>query len=150
MSTAVVGWEAWFNKQPKRAEGVDNPFNPDEVDYDEKYQRPNMSHFWAFVVWNADQKKVQLWQVSQRSILTGLWTLLQAEEWGDPRSYGIIVTKKKNGTKTEYQVNGVPPKPLTEEIKKAYATTTIKLEKIFEEHAEDGDAPIVAAGGNDF
>jgi hypothetical protein len=133
LSRAVVGWEAWIDGEPKRAEGQDNPFNPDDVDFDEKYQRPNMSHFWAFIVWNANTKKIQLWQVAQRSILSGLWTLLQQEEWGDPRGYGIIVTKTVTKKKTEYKVNGIPHKPISADITKALETTTLSLNKIFDE-----------------
>lgn len=147
LSRAVVGWEAWFDGEPKRMEGVDNPFNPDDVDFDEKYQKPNMSHFWAFIVWNVNEKKVQIWQVAQRSILSGLWTLLQQEEWGDPRGYGIIVTKTVNKKKTEYKVNGIPHKPITAEVTKALESSTLNLEKIFETTVEVEEAP---AGKNNF
>lgn len=149
LSPAVVGWEAWFDGVPKRAEGQENPFDPELVDFDEKYQKPNMSHFWAFIIWNADEKKIQLWQVTQRSILTGLWTLIQQEEWGDPRGYGIIVTKTVNKKKTEYKVNGVPHKPLSEEIKKALAASNVRLEKLFEEAVEE-EPETVPTVGDDF
>lgn len=150
LSPAVIGWEAWIEGKAHRVEGEENPFDESTVDMGD-YGKAKLYHFWAFLVWNADLKKVQIWQVSQRGILSGLWNLLQQEEWGDPREYGIIVTKTVTKKKTEYKVVGVPPKPLTEEIKKALAATTVSLDKVFEEVAEVDDEPVVqVAKGDDF
>jgi len=115
------------------------------------YGKPKVYHFWAFLVWNADLRKVQIWQVSQRSILTGLWNLLQQEEWGDPRNYGIIVTKSITKKKTEYKVVGVPPKPLSAEIEKALLSTTLSLDRVFEEAPDEDAEPVITVGkGDDF
>ena len=150
LSPAVIGWEAWIDGAAHRVEGSDNPFDEATVDMGD-YGKPKVYHFWAFLVWNADLKRVQIWQVSQRSILSGLWNLLQQEEWGDPRNYGIIVTKTVTKKKTEYKVVGVPPKPLTEDVKKALAATSLSLDKVFEEAGDEEIEPVVQTGkGEDF
>jgi len=146
LSNAAIGWEAWIDGVAHRIEGEENKFDDDSVDMGD--YGPKLYHFWAFLVWNADLKKVQIWQVSQRSILSGLWNLLQQEEWGDPRNYGLIVTKTVTKKKTEYKVVGVPPKPLSEDIKAALASTTLSLDKVFAEQNEV--EPSLPAKGEDF
>lgn len=141
LTPAAIGWEAWIDGEAQRLPGQENPFDIDQVDEGDYGKK--LYHFWSFVVWNFDTKKVMLWQVSQRGILTGLYGLLQTEEWGDPREYNIIVTKTVNKRKTEYKVNGVPPKPLTEEIKKALASSTLTTEALFDERAYDNE-PVAA------
>lgn len=148
LSRAVVGWEAWMDGEAVRIEGEENTFDVDNVDTGDYGKK--LYHFWAFIVWNADLKKIQIWQVSQRSILSGLWNLLQQEEWGDPRNYGIIVTKTVTKKKTEYKVVGVPPKPLTEEVKKALADTNLTLEKVFAEEPVEVEPEVQIAKGDDF
>ena len=70
---------------------------------------------------------------------------------GDPRNYGLIITKTVTKKKTEYKVVGVPPKPLSDEVKKALAATNLSLDKVFEEVTEEADEPVVqTAKGNDF
>lgn len=149
LSPATIGWEAWIDGVAHRAEGEDCPFDESEVDTG-KFG-PSLQHFWAFLVWNDTLKKIQIWQVKQRGILTGLWNLLQQEEWGDPREYGIIVTKTVTKAKNEYKVVGVPPKALSEQVKKAMAETTLTLDKVFEAASEQEDEPVIQTGkGDDF
>lgn len=143
LTPAAIGWEAWIDGEAQRLPGQENPFDIDEVDEGDYGKK--LYHFWAFVVWNFDTNKIQLWQVSQRGILTGLYDLLQAEEWGDPREYNIIVIKTVNKRKTEYKVQAVPPKPLTENIKAALAASNLSTDDLFKEEAEDETEPVAAA-----
>ena len=69
--------------------------------------------------------------------MTPLYEMEQTEEWGDLKGYDIDITKTKAGDKTSYTVQGVPPKELSEEIKKAFADTKVDLRKLFE-----GEYPI--------
>ena len=147
LSAAEIGWEAWIDGVAHRAPGEDCPFNESEVDAG-KFG-PSLTHFWAFLVWNDTLKKIQIWQVKQRGILTGLWNLLQQEEWGDPRGYGIIVTKTVVKQKKEYKVVGVPPKPLSDQVKRALAETTLSLDKVFEEAPEEDAEPVAQTAKED-
>jgi hypothetical protein len=84
------------------------------------------------VVWNYKEKKIQVMEITQKTIMSVLYELEQKEEYGDLKEYDIEITKKKEGDKTTYTTLGMPPKILSKEIKEEYEKTEVKLEKLFE------------------
>lgn len=125
LSTPVLGWEDWDNKKPIRFRYDQKPANSIDP------AKP-MKHFWAMIVWNYKEECIQILQVTQASIRNTIEHLCHDEDWGSPYTYDIKVTKKGEGMNTEYVVNPLPHKPLSEAIKKAFRDRPCNLEALFE------------------
>jgi len=136
LSDIIFGWEGWKDKKPFRHEGQECKIKPEQVDLNQS-GKPNINYFWAMVVWSYKDKKVQILEITQKTIMSSLYSLEQNEDWGDLKGYDVEISKKKDGDKTSYTVLGIPPKPLSDEIKKAYEATEVDLTKLFE-----GEYPI--------
>ena|SRR3990167_3141328 len=136
LSDVVFGWEGWKDKKPFRHEGEVCKIKPEQVDVNQN-GKPAINYFWAMVVWNYSEKKVQVLEITQKTIQSPLYDLEQNPDWGDIKGYDIEINRKKEGDKTSYTVLGIPPKPLAKEIQEMYEKTDVKLEKLFE-----GEYPI--------
>jgi len=90
------------------------------------------------VVWNYKEKKIQTLEITQKTIMGGLYDYeSNTEDWGDLKGYDIEIIKKKEGDKVSYTVSAVPPKPLLDEIKQAFEESDIDIKKLF-----NGEYPI--------
>lgn len=136
LSDIIYGWEGWKDNKPFRHEGEVCKIKPEQVDLNQN-NKPNINYFWAMVVWNYSEKRIQVLQLTQKTIMTPLYDLEQNEDWGDLKNYDIQIKREKVGDKTTYTTLGIPPKPISAEIKQAYEESDVKLEKIFE-----GEYPI--------
>ena len=130
MSAPVFGHEYWTkDKKPMRSR---TPFEatPENAKLDDGKFKPKF--FWALVVWNYATKSLQVWEVTQASIQGPIEDLISNEDWGDPRSYDITVTKKGELLDTEYGVQPSPQKPAPEEATIAFKETPVNLEALFD------------------
>ncbi len=125
MSSAIVGYEAWKidgeKKSPVRY-SIDDapPFGPDGKE---------PKYFWAFVVWNYGQERLQIMEITQKTIRTALQAYVDNEAWGDPKTYDIVINRK--GTKledTEYTVVANPHTDVDEAVLQTYKDAKINLE----------------------
>lgn len=131
LSDMVVGWEGWKDKKPFRHEGQVCMIKPEQVDLNQN-GRPNINYFWAMVVWNYKESRVQVLEITQKTIMSPLQDLEENQDWGDLKNYDIEINKKKEGDKTTYTVLGIPPKPLPSEITQAYEESDVDLTKLFD------------------
>jgi hypothetical protein len=141
LSSAIVGYESWVEEDGKRKPlrwkmGVSIPVEQGE----------NAKHFWAFNVWNFDEKKVQILEITQKGIMKAIKALTSNEKWGDPKTYNIVVTRTGEGMETEYQVQPEPKEELDKGIQQFYKDLKINLEALFKgenpfESVEDFDIP---------
>lgn len=137
LTPAILGWETWQEldngtRKPLRTP-MDKPFDVSQV---EEGDPRNIKHFWAFVVWNYKEEKVQILEITQKGIQKSLRALEKSKDWGSLLNYDILVTKEGQKLETEYHVNPVPPKVLSKDIIEAFKQTDIKLEALFK-----GDDP---------
>lgn len=127
LDDAVVGWEYWnTSNKPirQRDEWEDLPSDIAEG------RSPKL--FWAFPVWNVDEKKIQILELTQGKIQDIILALTQDVDYGDPQNYDIVITRTGKGfNDTKYSVIAKPPVPITDEIKKAYEKANINLENLF-------------------
>lgn len=146
LSDVVFGYEGWKDSKPFRHEGNVCKIKPEQVDLNQN-GNPNINFFWAAVVWNyraeklGDNKwvgKIQVLEITQKTIMKVLYELEQKEEYGDIKGYDVEITKTKEGDKTTYTTLGMPPKALSKEIKDAFEKTEVKLEALFK-----GEYPMV-------
>lgn len=105
LSSAVVGYEEWQTDGEKKISirykvGEEPPFGKDGKE---------PKYFWAFVVWNYEQERVQIMSVTQKTIRTAIQALVDNEAWGDPKEYDIVITRTgKDLNNTEYAVVANP------------------------------------------
>lgn len=74
-------------------------------------------HFWIALVWDYSENAPKVLEITQISILKTLYTLANDEDWGDLRTFDIVINKTGSSKfDTEYSVIQKPHKALTEEI----------------------------------
>lgn len=102
LSSAIVGYEYWtLEKKPVRSKSMweEKPANA-KVNENGSFQK----FFWAFIVWNYDLGKVQIMQITQKTIQEGLEALVLNKKWGDPKKYDIVIKAEGEKLDRTYQV----------------------------------------------
>ena len=136
LDSAIVGQELWIDGNPLRKRKKEK-FTPEELSkadvnkFTGKQRVP--VEFWAFPVYNYESKQVQILEVTQVTIMRGIESYLEDEDYGkDPKKYDLVVVKyeDENG-KTEYSVKPKPPKPMDEGVVKYYQDLGIKIDAMF-------------------
>lgn len=124
LSKPIVGWEDWKDKKPFRYRMDEKP----KTSFDPKKE---VKHFWAFIVFNYQQKEIQILQVSQKSIQAAIKGYAQDEDWGNPFEYDINISRKGEGMDTEYTITPKPHKKVSAEILQAFKDKPCFLEALF-------------------
>ena len=127
LSSAIVGFE-YFTTENKPERSKELPTGtPVDIKKDGK-----VKPFWAFVVYNYQLKKIQILEITQKTIMFSIQSLVQNPKWGDPKMYDIAITKTGEGMETEYNVQGEPPiAPMDPAIVEQYTALNINLEALF-------------------
>jgi hypothetical protein len=121
MCPFVTGYEGWTEgNKPLRSELSDG-FPADVKWRVENGTVQGPRPFWATVVYNHHAKKLQVWSFTQATIHRQLRDLLENKKWGALNAYDITISRKGDGTKTEYSVVPNPKDELPEEVTKAWA-----------------------------
>jgi hypothetical protein len=134
LDSAIIGQEFWIETKDGRKpvrKHKDEAISPNELGAD-----ATIKHFWAFPVYNVNAKKVQILELTQKSIMNAVNNLVKSEDWGNPKEYDIIVTKEGEGMQTEYHVVPTPKKKLDAGIVQLYKDMNIDINQLF-----DGDDP---------
>jgi hypothetical protein len=138
LSSPVMGWSYWTkDKKPVRSsepfEGVPDDARLDTIKNRDGSEREEFrpKHFWAFVVWNYADKRVQILEITQSTVQSAISALVTNEDWGDPKEYDITVTGKGEGLDRKYTVQPSPQKPVPVDAHKAYRAMKIDLEALF-------------------
>lgn len=124
LSKTILGWEDWYEKKPVRYGMNEKPaksFDP---------KKP-IKHFWAFVVFNYIENEIQIMQVTQATIRKSLESLCKDADWGAPFGYDIKIIKTGEGVDTEYAVNPVPHKPVSQDVIDAFNQRPCNLNALF-------------------
>ena len=127
LGSAILGSETWIEEDGSRKPlrfRMGEIIPADKVGTDPK-------HFWAFVVWNYQEKKVQILEITQKGIMKSIRALTKDEDWGDPKKYDIVVTREGEGMDTEYMVSSKPHKELEKAISDHYKSLEIDIEALY-------------------
>lgn len=121
MCPFITGYEGWTQEnKPVRAEQVaDFP-----ADISWRVERGSVQQpkpFWATVVYNREAKRLQVWSFTQATIYNQLNGLLDNKKWGALDSYDITITRKGEGTDTEYSVVPNPKEPIEAAVAEEWA-----------------------------
>lgn len=128
MSEPVMGFLYWNrDNKPVRVTMNERPEGrPEDMRDDDK-----IKHFWALIVWNYAEKRLQILELTQASIQGPIEDLAANADWGDPREYDITITKTGQKLDTEYSVMPSPARPVPDEARQAFSVTKIDLEQLF-------------------
>lgn len=117
----MTGFEGWTDaNKPLRSERYDG-FPEGQRWRVENGKEQTPKPFWATVVINRANGKMQVWSFTQATIYRQLRDLLENKKWGALNGYDVTLTRKGEGTKTEYSVVPNPKEPLTEAEAQAWA-----------------------------
>lgn len=84
----------------------------------------------AVKVYNYNEGSIQIWQVSQKTILKAMKEYSQNPEYGSPKNYDLIISKQGQALLTKYGVVANPPKPVNEAIAKLDKETPVALSNL--------------------
>lgn len=126
LSSAIIGYE-YFNNENKPVRSKE-PFDtlPSDIKKD-----GTIKHFWAFVVYNEDAKRIQILELTQKSIMATMQAYIKNPKWGDPKSYDFIVTRTGSGMDTEYATTVNPKAPVEEKVTEQFKKLNIDLTLLF-------------------
>lgn len=134
MAKPILGFSIWTE-----VNGKPTPIRvrtEDEINPDMITEQNRVNHFWAMPVWNYQDKLIQILEVTQKGLQKSLTALIQDEDWGDPTSYDIVVTKQGEKLETEYSLQPKPAKPVEPEIEAKFKEKYINLDALY-----DGEDP---------
>lgn len=141
LTSPILGYEWWIDQGEKRVPkrvSMDQPLPVTEIDDPE-----SIKHFWAMVVYNYANKKVQILEITQKGIQKTLRALAKDEDWGSPvQKYDIVVTRVGDGMETKYEVLPKPASKMDEGILTMFEGMNIRLEALYEgtdPYTDDGD-----------
>ena len=133
--TAIQGIEYW-----KTVEGTRKPIRitrdqtipASELELNPRTGEPEFpKYFWAFPVWNYQDKKIQILEITQKTILNYIKKQISNPKWGNPLDYDFTVTKGKPEEKPLYTISNNPKEPLDKEILVQYKALFIDIEALF-------------------
>ena len=135
ITPAIVGYEYFkTDNKPVRSRTA---FEETPTDIKEKGR---IMPFWAFVVWNYEEKRIQILELTQKTLMLPLKALVDNPKWGNPRNYDITITRKGSSVMdTEYAVMPNPHTPVPAEAQKALESKIINHDMLYE--SKDPFAP---------
>lgn len=124
LSSPLIGWLDWKDNKPMRFKHDSKPSEPIDP------KKP-IKHFWALIVWNYQQKAIQILEITQQTVFGKIQNLAKDQDWGDPREYDIKVTKSGQALDTKYDTNPCPKETLSVEIAEELSKVSPDLEKLW-------------------
>lgn len=130
LTPAVLGYEYWnLENKPVRSKKRWEEI-PSDIKLTPTGVPTDIKHFWAFVVWNYNEKAIQILQITQTSIM-GAIKLGVALRDGNATNNDIGVTRSGEKLDTTYDVQFADPTPIKPEIEEAFKARKINLEALF-------------------
>lgn len=125
LSQPIIGWEDWLDKKPVRYRLENKPLK--SID-----PKKPIKHFWSMIVWNYVAQEIQILHLTQATLRKSLEALCSDADWGLPYFYDIKVMKTGEGIDTEYVLNPLPHKPISNHIRELFNERPCHLEALFD------------------
>lgn len=131
LDSAIIGWVYWTNEN-KPVRTARPPASTPDIKFDNKGEASKVKHFWAFPVYNWDEKRIQILEVTQSTVQEGIKALVDNTDWGDPWTYNIAVTRTGDKLDTTYVVQPSPKTEMPPEILAEYKRMNLDLKGLYE------------------
>lgn len=118
LDSAIIGFEYWnLSGKPVRVKSEPEE-TPVDIRREEDGKPERIKHFWAFPVWNFEDEKVQILEITQTTIMREITALVKNEDWGSPvMTYAITITREGDKLTTKYTVTPSPAKAVAKDVK---------------------------------
>lgn len=127
MTSAITG-EVYFTSENKPVRSKDG-FTETPIDLK---IGGRVNQFWAFVVWNYEEKKIQILEITQKSLMLPIQALVKNPKWGNPKQYDLTITRKGSTIMdTEYSVMPNPKEEVSQEAITAFEKTPVNLNALY-------------------
>lgn len=130
LSSPIVGWEWWEEGESGR-----KPIRVRKQDKVPVEFADEVRHFWAMVVWNYDEEKIQVLELTQKKIMNSITGISRDSDWGSPvgiNGYDFVITREGEGMETRYEVRAKPKREIEAGIVQLYKDMNIKLEALYD------------------
>ena len=84
----------------------------------------------ACAVWNYETESVQVWEITQKSIMDALATITNDPDFGHPNNFDLKITRTGEGLDTQYGVIPISS-PLDPNLEPLLANPGVNLEALF-------------------
>lgn len=135
LTDPIIGWEGWVDGKPFRRKGEEKNIEDDEVEINKLSKKPAISPVWSMLVWDYEESKVKVWNLTQKTIMSPIVAMNEDKAWGDAKGYDIVI-ERVDGNRVSYNVRPSPPKKLDKEIVSAVRDTELDPENSFGEPDE--------------
>lgn len=132
LTSPIIGWEYFSN---------DNKPNRSRIAYSwvpaDSKDGKKAKEFWAFVVYNYDEERIQVMEITQKSLKEQLLALARDEDFGDPKEYDLKITRSGEKLDTTYNIIALGKAEFTNQ-KAIEEAQDVNLEALF-----DGNDPFM-------
>lgn len=136
LTTPIIGWEGWIDGKPFRREGIEKNIEDNEVEINKLSKKPAISPVWAMLIWDYEEGKVKVWNLTQKTIMAKIVAMNQDKGWGDPKKYDIGV-ERIEGKRVTYDVRPYPPQKMPKDVVSAIQATELDAQNSFREIEEE-------------
>jgi len=130
LSSAIVGWVGWVQDKDGKRKPQRYPMDQRPTDTN-IFDQGRLNHFWAFIVWNVEDERIQIMEITQKTIQQAIKALIDNKKWGDPKNYDITITRVGEKLDTEYTVMPNPHTEISDAILAQMEYKEIDIEKLF-------------------
>jgi hypothetical protein len=125
--TITEGYVGWTN-EPKPVRWRKSEEMPNRSDW-KADDRPK--YFWVVTLFNHNTSQIEIWEITQKSIMESLKSYSKDEDYGHPKGYDLKVTRKGKGLETTYDVIASPPKAVADEVHAAILGCRPDIDALF-------------------
>ena len=128
LTSPIIGYE-YFDTENKPHRSREVIKDPIDIKDDGKVKQ-----FRAFVVYNYDEKRIQIMSVTQAGIKQQLQGYINDADYGSPMDYDIKINKTGESLETKYQVKPLSKSVISKEVAEAYKAVAldIDMEKFYD------------------
>ena len=123
----IQGMLGWANND----DGSRRPFRWRKDDVPPRNFEEKPKPFTAMLVWNYNESRIQILELTQTRLQNELFALAKDEEWGDPRKYDISIIKSGEKLETTYALTPKPHKKRADEINEAVKNLKVNLAALY-------------------
>ncbi len=138
LTRPIIGLEWWVDKDGEVRQKGQKPETGDKPVRVKKGENIPVSaadvyrEFWAMVVWNYKEQRVQILQIHQFKIKGPITILSKDDDWGSPLGYDLVVTRTGEGLETDYSVTPKPAKAIDPKITEVFNSMDVNLEALYD------------------
>lgn len=130
LSKPLLGYVWWVNDNgkdhPKRVP-LDQTVPVVEIE-----REGDPKQFMTFAVWNYQDERVQILELTQKGLQRTIGSLSRDADWGDPREYDLVIDRVGEKQQTQYSLQPKPRKALDKAIEEKWKGTMVRLEALYE------------------